>query len=267
MIYIKPKTVDELLTSLDKYDDFYIFCGGTDLVLKMKKDDIGGVIDISALDEFDFISKKDDSTLSIGALSTINSLLYSKEIEKNFPLLIDVVKDFASHQIRNVATIGGNIVNASPVADMIAPLLVLDSTVNLLGINGKRVIPLKNLLNGYKSLDIKKEIITSIDIPIKEHKYYYKKIGARDRLNISKLSLAMVNRRGEYYLSGASLNKYITRFSNVENELKLNGFNKEKILKSLEKDISPSGSFRSTKEYRIKVLLNMIEEGFKSFEK
>lgn len=264
MNYLKPITVDEMLKNIDENPDFYIFCGGTDLALKLKNSSVDGVIDISSLKQFNFI-RKTDSMIQIGALTTVNTILENHYIENYIVILSDVAKEFASHQIRNVATIGGNIVNDSPVADMIAPLLVLDSTVTLLGSKGERTIPLAELFDGFKSLTLKNEIITTINIPIKKHQHYYRKVGARAKLNISKLSLAMIKSEDKYYLSGTSLNPYTKRFFNVEKLLESGEFNDAMILESLEKDISPSGSFRSTKEYRFQVLLNMIKEGLDGF--
>jgi len=263
MIYLKPKTVEEMLKNVDENRKFFIFCGGTDLTLKLKNGDVCGVVDISSLDEFNHITIE-NNTLKIGALTTINTILEDENIKEHLPILHEASKEFASHQIRNIATIGGNIANDSPVADMIAPLLVLESSVTLLSVDGERTIPLDELFDGFKSLTIKNEVITSINIPLKNRQSYYRKVGARAKLNISKLSLAMVKTEDNFYLSGASLNPYIKRFFNVEKLLESGEFSSEMIFETLKKDISPSGSFRSTKEYRFKVLVNMIEEGISS---
>ena len=82
--------------------------------------------------------KKENSTIYIGALTTINTISEDNYIKNYIPLLSEVSKEFASHQIRNIATIGGNIANASPVSDLIAPLLVLDTKVILLSLAGGR---------------------------------------------------------------------------------------------------------------------------------
>ena len=265
MIYLKPKTEKEMLSFVNQYKDFFIFCGGTDLTLKLKKQPLAGVIDISSLNQYRYI-KKENSTIYIGALTTINTILEDNYIKNYIPLLSEVSKEFASHQIRNIATIGGNIANASPVSDLIAPLLVLDTKVILLSLAGEREIPLYQLFDGFKSLTLKDEVIVSFKIELKENQHYYRKVGSRAKLNISKLSLAMVKTDENYYLSGASLNPYTKRFYSVEKLLESGEFNDEKILECLEKDIAPSGSFRSTKEYRFRVLLNMINEALESFK-
>jgi len=265
MKYLKAKSLEEAVLLFKEHSEYYLFCGGTDLALKLKNDTLGGVIDISSLHELDYITKK-ESMIEIGALSTISTILKDEHITKHLPLLSAASSEFASHQIRNVATLGGNIANDSPVADMIAPLLVLEATVTLLGDKGERTIPLEELFDGFKSLTLKNEIIVSTNIPLKKHQYYYRKVGPRAKLNISKLSLAMVKSAEKFCVSGASLNPYTLRFAHLEELLNSAEFNDEKILEALKKDIAPSGSYRSTKEYRVKVACNLIKEALGSFQ-
>ncbi len=265
MRYFKAKNRDEALEHLNENPSDYLFCGGTDLALKLKRSSVDGVIDISALDEFDFIHV-DSNEIKIGALTTLSTILENEDIKHQLPILHEASSSFASHQIRNIATIGGNIANDSPVADMIAPLLVLRTTVTLGGLDKERTIPLEELFDGFKHLTLKNEIIISLNIPLQKHQYYYRKVGSREKLNISKLSLAMLKNEDGFFMSGASVNPYITRFFNLEKLLNSAEVDDSKILDTLQKDISPSGSFRSTKEYRVKVMFNMIKDALKSFE-
>ena len=108
-------------------------------------------------------------------------------------------------------------------------------------------------------------MILGITIPLQKHLWYYKKTGARERLNIAKVSLAMIKNSEGYCISGASLNPYTSRFRHVENLLNSNDFNDEKIKEALEQDIAPSGSLRSTKAYRMRVAFNMIKEALSGF--
>lgn len=265
MTYLSAKDLDEALNLRKKYPDFFLFCGGSDLSIKLKKSDINGIIDISHLQELSYINKNSD-TIKIGALTTVNTILKDSEINRHLRILSEACRDFASHQIRNIATLGGNIANDSPVADLIAPLLVLRSRVTLLSVNGERTIFLEELFDGYKSLNLHNEIITSFTLPIMQHQYYYRKVGPRAKLNIAKVSLAIVKNEEGFFASGASLNPYISRFHHLEKILNSGIFSDEMIKKALASDISPSGSFRSTKEYRANVLFNMIKEALKGFK-
>ena len=265
MIYLNAKNLKDALKLREENPHFFLLLGASDISVKIKKETIDGIIDISHLEELSYIHKNSDS-IEIGALTTINTLLKDDNINQDLKIISEVCKNFASYQIRNIASIGGNIANDSPVADLIAPLLVLNTKVTLVSVSGERTILLENLFNGYKSLNLHNEIIKSFTIPLTKHQYYYRKVGARAKLNITKVSLAMVKNKDGFCISGASLNPSISRFSNLEKLLNRGEYSDEMILKALENDISPSGSFRSTKEYRTKVLFNMLKEAIGSFK-
>ena len=263
MICLRAKSVDEAVQFLEKYPEFSLLDGGSDLVLQLKKKGVSGIIDISTLESLKYI-KTDKKTIEIGALTTINTILDDENITQHLPVLSQACKSFASHQIRNIASLGGNVGNDSPVADLIAPLLVLGAEVVLKGVKGERKIFLEELFCGYKSLALDKELICSFIIPLKRHRFYYRKVGARASLNISKVSLVVVRfSDGAYKISGNSLNPYVKRFKNLETLLCAQNYNDKQLKEALSKDIAPSGSFRSTKEYRERVVFNMLLEALK----
>jgi len=265
MIYLSAKDLNDAIKLREDNPSYYLLFGASDLAIKIKKGVVYGIIDISHLEELSYIDKNLDF-IEIGALTTINTILKDGDVNQHLKILGEACKSFASHQIRNIASIGGNIANDSPVADLIAPLLVLNTKVTLLSVGGERTILLEELFNGYKSLNLHNEIIKSFIIPLTKHQYYYRKVGAREKLNITKVSLAVVKNKDSFFISGASLNPYVSRFSNLEKLLNCGDFSDEMILLALENDTSPSGSFRSTKEYRIKVLFNMLKEAIGSFK-
>jgi len=265
-MYLRAKDLDDAMKLIAEHPDFLLMCGSTDVAVGLKKQKpVNGIIDISALNELQYI-KIVSNTIQIGALTTITDILESREVQIHLPLLIAAAEVFASHQIRNLATLGGNIANASPAADLVAPLLVLNATVTLGSQEGERVIGLEDLFCGYKCTKLDHEMILSITIPLQEHLWYYRKTGVRERLNISKVSLAVIKNSKGYCISGASLNPYALRFRHVENILNSGDFNNEKIKETLELDISPSGSLRSTKAYRMRVAFNMIKEALLRLE-
>ena len=255
----KANDIEEALRLKVKYPDATLFAGGSDVVVALQKDTITDLIDISHLSSLNFI-KEDNHKIEIGALTTINTLLQNDEIKKHLPLLNQVAQTFASHQIRNIATLGGNIINDSPVADFIAPLIVLGTTVKLVSLQGERVIPLEQLFDGYKSLTLENEILISFEIPIQEGKFYYRKVGARKQLNIAKLSLCLFYSDNKYKLSGASLNPYTKRFLHIEKILENENFTQDELIIAIQKDISP----HSNKDYKQKVLLNLINEALEA---
>jgi len=265
MIYHRAKDLDNALMLVNDYPQFKVLCGSTDMALQLKnRQNVKGIIDISALRELHYI-KTVSNNIHIGALTTITDLLGSAEIRLHLPLLIAVSEVFASHQIRNLATIGGNIANASPAADLTAALLVLNATVILGSQEGQREIDFENLFCGLKCTKLDHEIILGITIPLQKQQWYYRKTGVRERLNIAKVSLAMIKNSEGYCISGASLNPYASRFRHVEKLLNSGNASDEQIKEALEQDIAPSGSFRSTKAYRTRVAFNMIKEAISGF--
>ncbi|WP_345976153.1 FAD binding domain-containing protein [Sulfurimonas sp. HSL3-7] len=266
MIYHRAEHLDDALNLIHQHPDFLLLCGSTDVAVQLSdQNTVQGLIDIGGLSELRAIEMGSES-IHIGALATVTEIMESAAVRTHLPLLIAASEVFASHQIRNLATLGGNIANASPAADLTAVLLVLNATLTLGSKQGRREIALDELFCGYKCTKLDHEMILGITIPLQEHQWYYRKAGARERLNIAKVSLAVVKNSGGYCISGASLNPYALRLRHVEELLNSGDVSDEKISEALAQDIAPSGSFRSTKAYRTRVAFNMVKEAFSSLE-
>ena len=266
MRYYRAKNRAEALRLIKEYPHFLLLCGSTDITVNLKKKHpVEGLIDISKVEELRFI-KKEDERVEIGALTTVSELLENEKIRHSVPLLHRASEQFASHQVRNMATLGGNIANASPASDFTTVLMALNATVTLGSLKGERTLPLEALLCGYKCTKLHHEMILSIHIPLGEHQWYYRKTGTRERLNIAKVSLAVVKRGHHYAFSGASLAPSAVRFKHLESVVNRGTYTEAEIKEALEKDISPSGSFRSTKAYRMRVVFNMVKEALATFQ-
>ena len=121
--YTKIKTVSELLARIEE-PGARILCGGTDLMVKMRSGAIDPqvLLDISDTENLRGIEEKDDR-VTIGAATTVTEIIADPVIAGKLPLLETVLRTLGSTQIRNRATLGGNLVNASPAADSAIPLL------------------------------------------------------------------------------------------------------------------------------------------------
>jgi carbon-monoxide dehydrogenase medium subunit len=148
--YLKPKTIDEAISLHQSHGERakYI-AGGTDVMVKIKERKISPqyLISLRHLQGLDQVTLK-DGELRIGAMVTHRMLERSPVIRKAFPMLTDAVDNIGSIQIRNVATIGGNIVNAVPSADGAIPLITLGASVRIRGAKGERTMPLEDLFIG-----------------------------------------------------------------------------------------------------------------------
>jgi len=136
-----------LSDALDKLDQYgpeaRVVAGGTDLVLAMKHKTIlpPRVISLHNVRDLDFV-REEDSTVRIGALARHADLAENPTLHRAFPILCEAVGLIGSWQIRNVATIGGNLCNASPAADSAAPLLALDARLVVAEADGEKEIPI-----------------------------------------------------------------------------------------------------------------------------
>ncbi|MGD2124758.1 MAG: FAD binding domain-containing protein [Desulfobacteraceae bacterium] len=148
--YLMPRSIDEAISLFVSHGERakYI-AGGTDVMVKVSEGKISPqyLVSLRRVPGLDHILYK-DGELRIGSLVTHRMLELSPVIKKEFPILIDAVTNIGSVQIRNVATIGGNIVNAVPSADGAIPLITLGAEVRLRGPKGERRIALEDIFIG-----------------------------------------------------------------------------------------------------------------------
>jgi carbon-monoxide dehydrogenase medium subunit/xanthine dehydrogenase FAD-binding subunit len=199
--FLTTQKKEEVLHYLDKFSKVHILAGGTDLLVNLYKEsprlpDFDYLLDISNISELKFLTLV-DKFIEIGPLVTHSRLINEPLIKNNFPLLVEAAYTIGSTQIRNRGTIGGNIVNASPAADLLPPLIALRAEVELTSRKGKRVSSLEEFLAGpYKTILQANELLTKIKIPLLADGYYtdFQKIGRRKALSIARLSLALVTK-------------------------------------------------------------------------
>ena len=132
MDYFAPKSVSEALSLLARYgESAKVIAGGTDVMVDMKyKEEPGCLVNIKRIPGIDGI-RENGGGLLIGPLVTIRDVETSKLVRERLPLLWESCRQFASLQIRNTATIGGNICRASPSGETLAPLLALEAKARL----------------------------------------------------------------------------------------------------------------------------------------
>jgi len=168
--YHSPATLEEACQLLKKYDgQAKALAGGTDLIPGLYRREIvpERVINIKGIPGLNFIANEESKGLVLGSLVTFNEIIYSPIIEEHYPILKEVSGKIASHQVRNLATIGGNLCNAAPSADSAPILIALDSEVTLVGLGSKeRTLPLEKFLIGPGETALASgEILTQIHIP------------------------------------------------------------------------------------------------------
>lgn len=146
--YYKPRSLDEVWELKEKIPGSLFIAGGTDVIVGIKNNELRpqALISLRSIPELDDIEV--DGGARIGALATISDIIQNPELRKDYPVLVEAAKSLGSVQIRNVATIGGNLCNCSPCADMALPLLVMEAKVRLQTTKKSREIPLNEFFKG-----------------------------------------------------------------------------------------------------------------------
>ena len=203
--FLLAKSIPEALHSLEKLSPNGKFvCGGTDVVVAMHGDGLSAqctLIDISSIAELHFI-RKDEGCIEIGAATSMALLAENDLLAASSLILGKAAHSVGSPQIRNRASIGGNIITAAQCADTIPALLALNARLVLLNTrNEKRVIPVADFFTGPKTTDIApNELLVAIRFPSLEGKNYqgsYYKLIRRAAVAKSRLNFAILMQRGE----------------------------------------------------------------------
>jgi CO/xanthine dehydrogenase FAD-binding subunit len=167
--YLVPSSLDEALEMLERYrGTARVIAGGTDIVPASRKgaQGIKALVDITRIPNLGTISL-DGETVKIGPLVTHTEVALSRLIRERGMALAEGASRLGSPQIRNIATVAGNIINAQPGADTVIPLLALDGSVTVTSRRGQRTIPLADLFTGVgrTTIDSTREIVTGISFP------------------------------------------------------------------------------------------------------
>lgn len=194
--YVKPDTLDEALEFLWEHGkETKLIAGGTDVLIDLRAGKLRAkyLMDISRLAEIKGIEPQEEG-LSVGAGVTLSEIHNSEILERYAPSLRKASYTFASRQIRNMATIGGNAGNASPSADTVPPMIVHETVAVLRNINGERRVPIEELFTGpYKSVVRPEEMIFVFLLKPAEGLYSdFQKIGRRKALAIARMNMAVL---------------------------------------------------------------------------
>jgi xanthine dehydrogenase FAD-binding subunit len=165
--YYEAETVQEAADILAQKPDLKIIAGGTDVLVRMRSGKIEetGLLSIRKIRELQKIEICKDDTISIGSLVTFSQLALDSIINKNIAVLTEAANSMGGPQIRNVATIGGNICNGVTSADSASTLLALNALLKIQCKYGERVVPLADFYLGPGKVDLKPdELLTHITI-------------------------------------------------------------------------------------------------------
>jgi xanthine dehydrogenase small subunit len=267
-----PKFLTELKQNnispeYEQKSDFLI-AGGTDLFVQ-REDEL-----LKSNVKFVFGNNVSDNIwiegnqCGIDARATVSDFAGSEIIQKYFPGMKSFVRLFGSLPIRNRATIGGNIINASPIGDITSILLALNSTLHLQKENETRQVTLKDFYKGYKNLDkAKDEILTKVtfDLPKQNSYFNYEKVSKRIHLDIASVNTSILLKIDNGIITQANISAggvaAIPLFlSEMRKSLLGKNLNLDTIIFAIEvglTEINPITDVRGTAEYK-KLLLRQL---------
>ncbi len=267
--YFAPRYVHELKKILKKNIDADFLSGGTDLSLTVTKErkDISSIIYMNSISELHYI-KNNNKYIEVGATTPL--IEFESYIEKYYPDFAKILKRYGSPQIRNVATIAGNIATASPIGDCLPLLLSLNAKVVLQDLKKTKILFLDDFFISYRKTKLKKgQFIHSIRIPLfKDSTFKAYKISKRFDDDISSVCAAfnfeIVKNKFRNiriaYGGMAATPKRATYCEKILSNSLVTDETINKAKKALEKDFKPISDMRASRSYRMEVAKNLLEK-------
>jgi CO/xanthine dehydrogenase FAD-binding subunit len=263
--YARPETVAKTLALLGKYGpEARLLIGGTDLLVGLRTGKINPriVIDLKRVTDLQADISATDSALKIGALAILADVIEDERIQRFFPALIEAAQTVGSVQIRNRATLVGNICNASPAADTAPALLVYGASVNLVGVGSTRQVPLSEFFVGPGQTVLQQgEIVASLELPLPQQPVgaAFARLTRRRGVDLATINLCCrVDASGETRFAFGAVGPrpfMVVDDSGTLASATASEADKEQVLRQLTAQASPISDVRGSREYRQAMLL------------
>lgn len=270
---LQPNSVEEAIKMLHKNSNLKIIAGGTDVLIKLHHGDIEDVdlLSIKNLQELNFIKINENSAIEIGATTCFTSIYRNKIIQEFLPALGQSAVSMGGPQIRNMATIGGNVCNGAVSADSAPSLFAFNAKLKLMRFQGERIVPIEQFYKGPGRVDIKAdEILISILIEKKDYEGAigtYIKYSNRKAMDISMLGVCVVVNREENKFKDLRIALGVAAPTPIRCKLAEEGAIgleiSEKTIKNIAKQAVKSArardSWRASKAYREHLIQELTE--------
>jgi xanthine dehydrogenase FAD-binding subunit len=269
--YSKADSIEEAIRLLQENPEARLIAGGTDVLVKLHKGkgQFDHLIDIHDIAELNFINQNDDGDLVIGPLTCFTDVAESALIRKHIPILSEAILTIGGPQVRNMATIGGNLCNGVPSADSATPLIALNAAVTVQGKDGSRQMPLEDFFLGPSRVAIEhNEIMTAITVTRDNYSGYYGnffKYAMRDAMDIATIGCSAVCKVDDDVLIDLRLAYGVAAPVPIrckETEDKIRGRKVsirllEDIAAAVKDDVSPRTSWRAARDFRLQIIATL----------
>lgn len=196
--FFAPATIDEAVAILrERGGAACVLAGGTDVMVRARRGLLPSrttaLLSVHRVTEMRGC-RREKGEFVVGAATTASDLLHDPEVATHAPILARVADRVASVQIRNMATVGGNVVNASPAGDLISPLLLLDARLVLVSAEGKRTVEVESFFTGPgETVLLPHELLVEIrfDLPPAERVFAFEKAGPRPAMECSVVTVGV----------------------------------------------------------------------------
>ncbi|MGC6173173.1 xanthine dehydrogenase small subunit [Lacrimispora sp. 38-1] len=250
--------------------------GGSDVVVGIKKRNqhYRLLVDISRISSLQKISYGESHELIIGGGVTLSAIIDT--VKQLFPQFSDAVSGMCSEQIRSSATLAGNLVNASPVADTVPLLMAMNAVLTIRGCEGTRRVPVREFYHGYKQTENKSdEWVASISIPLGEYDFiHFEKVSKRKEVDISAVNSAIALKTSDGVIKKASIacggvGPTTLFMPETSHYLEGKSMTEETFLGAYEiigREAAPIGDVRGSADYRKAVMQNLLMKHYLAYE-
>lgn len=245
-----------------------IIAGGSDVLIKIRNGKLAGcsLVSIHGLDELRGVSLLDNGSIKIGALTSFSHVTKDPIVQKYIPVLGEAVDQVGGPQIRNMGTIGGNVANGATSADSAPTLFALNAKLEIMGPNGKKIMPISEFYIGPGKVKLKNdEILTSIYIEKDDYENYtghYIKYSMRNSMDIATLGCSVTCKLNEdksiiedvrlAYGVAAPTPIRCPKAEEAIKGMKISDDEMYRIFSSIAAtEVNPRTSWRASKEFRI----------------
>jgi len=275
--YLRPGNLAEALDLLERFGDgAWPLLGGTDLTVRIQKGqlDPDAVVDLKRVGEIGASIDAEGDTVTVGARVALSDLVRSDLIQTHYPALVEAASIVGSIQIRNRATLVGNICNASPAADTVPPLIAYDASLTLVGLGGgaaatrgtvlRRDIPLEDFFLGPReTVCASSELVVAVHLPLPQQPFgsAFGRLTRRRGVDLAVINMACaIDSSGitTFVFGAAGPTAVVARDESGElARPDLPRSRRDELLQSLVAKTNPISDVRSGEEYRRAMLLTI----------